>query len=135
MQPPMQQQQPGSTGQIPMMNNNYAVGGQSTFNQSPLEWQQQQQIQQQQFTSQGGEVPPPSDQSQTTEGGESPPPPADVSAEVAPNTGDVTADQVPLVDASAESATKTADFPLDELNNMKDTWDPYESTDIPMFWQ
>jgi len=132
-QPFPQQQLPGMAPQIPpITNNNYAVSGQSTFNQSPLEWQQQQ-IQQQQLQQQAA-APSQGDSSQhaTPEGESAPPPPP---APPASSTGEVTADQVPLVDVNSESAlVTTSSFSLEELNNFKDSWDPYEKTDIPVFW-
>jgi len=140
--PQQQQQQPGVAP-----NNNYAVSGQSTFNQSPLEWQQQQHQQQQQQQQQqpappqgdpsqqatpegAGAPPPPPPEAPATTTEDSPPPPPPASS-----TGEVTADQVPLVAPNAESAlVTTSSFALEELNNFKDSWDPYEKTDIPVFW-
>jgi len=123
---PQQQQQQQQVGMPP---NNYAVS-----NQSPLEWQQQMQ-QQQQVPLQGDPA-----QQATPEGGVPPPPPppdaAAVPAVVPPafDTA-VTADQVPLVGPGAESAlATTSSFALEELVNFKDSWDPFEKTDIPVFW-
>ena len=118
--PPQQQQQPGVPPQLP--NNNYVVNG-----QSPLEWQQQQ-IQQQQLLQQQPPIPAQEDPSQqaTPEGEDAPP---------VSSTGEVTADQVPLVDPNSESAlATTSPFALEELINFKDSWDPFEPTDIPVFW-
>lgn len=143
--PPPPQQLPGGGYAQPlpqqpgMPPNNYAVNGQSNFNQSPLEWQQQMQ-QQQQLQQQQQQVPPQEDPSQQAppapEG--APPPPPDAAAAdppPAPPAPEVTADQVPLVDPNAESAlATTSSFALEELVNFKDSWDPFEPTDIPVFW-
>lgn len=62
------------------------------------------------------------------------PPPAAVLATQAPQSNTV-ANGVPLVPASAPtSGIPHSKSVLGELNNFKDTWDQYESTDIPMFW-
>ena len=139
--PPPPQQLPGGYArpfpqqQSGMQPNNYAMGY-----QSPLEWQQQQ-MQQQQIQQQQ-QVPSQEDPSQQAphEGEGAPPPPPDATDTAAPDaaasgTADVTADQVPLVAANAESAlVTTSNFALEELVNFKDSWDPYEKTDIPVFW-
>jgi len=135
---PLPPQQPGVAPQFPqqqqqvggMPPNNYAASGQLPLD--PLQQQMQQQQQQ---------VPAQLDPAQQAAAAAVPPPPPPDAAVVAaipvpPATGaEVTADQVPLVGPNAESAlATTSPFALEELVNFKDSWDPYEKTDIPVFW-
>jgi len=139
---PQQQQQP----QQPNVNS-YAVGQTSTYNQSPLEWQQQQMAAQQVQGGQAVVAEQVAVQQQLQFGSAvdaslmSPPqnievvdatqPVADgAAAEAAPPT-EVAADQVPLV---PPPAPPSGDSVLGLLDNFKDSWDPYDETSTPMFW-
>lgn len=155
--PPPQQQglvpQQGGAGNLqPATSGGYAVGQTSTYDQSPLAFQQQQmqaQAGQQQLGQFGTAVdasqmsPPqtltgdpeqPQDGSvpaATTEGGDaSNVPDASQSAEGS-------AASVPLVESPPAASTGGGDNGaslLGLLNNFKDAWDAYDKTDIPMFW-
>eukprot|EP00579_Thalassiosira_antarctica_P002726 CAMPEP_0201877936 /NCGR_PEP_ID=MMETSP0902-20130614/9222_1 /ASSEMBLY_ACC=CAM_ASM_000551 /TAXON_ID=420261 /ORGANISM="Thalassiosira antarctica, Strain CCMP982" /LENGTH=785 /DNA_ID=CAMNT_0048405479 /DNA_START=36 /DNA_END=2393 /DNA_ORIENTATION=+ len=125
-------------------SNSYAVGQQSTFNQPPLQQQPPAQPQADQFGSavdasqmlppQTAEVVVVADVAQVAAAG--------AVAQQQP----IQAVEVPLVDVAQQPMTQTAEVPLaqqpaavqgsvlSELNNFKDTWDPYDKTDIPMFW-
>eukprot|EP00580_Thalassiosira_gravida_P006878 CAMPEP_0201627284 /NCGR_PEP_ID=MMETSP0493-20130528/2455_1 /ASSEMBLY_ACC=CAM_ASM_000838 /TAXON_ID=420259 /ORGANISM="Thalassiosira gravida, Strain GMp14c1" /LENGTH=803 /DNA_ID=CAMNT_0048097643 /DNA_START=122 /DNA_END=2533 /DNA_ORIENTATION=- len=106
-----QQQQMAQQGYAPQQNSNYAVGGQSIYNQSP-----EQQL--------GNAVPATTAVLGQVEEG-------------VPITSvpDVQA-AVPLVPPPAPPGMAAAvpGSVLGFLSNFKDTWDPYEKTDIPMFW-
>jgi len=105
------------------------VGQQSTYVQSPLQhWQQQQQQQAQSHQSGhfGSDV--------------------DASQILTLQTADVVVVEIAQAAiGDAQPTTQTVEVPLIqqpaaqgivsiELNNFKDSWDPYDKTDIPIFW-